>query len=177
MAAVHAHASQSLAPAYGFTYIKTTDEDRYQIYSPGLHYMRDMRVWNYRLVTSLSVLLPLRGTENGTGYRSGNYYSKYLGTDLFIGFSRDYPVTSGLRVQPALGWHQNGILLRGRAEYMDFYSLTSGLGLNLLTRYGGKDPLFNYAFLCLSYDFFDHLYTDNKLKQGCTLTMGIGHTF
>ena len=76
-----------------------------------------------------------------------------------------------------MGWHQNGIRLRSKPEYKDFYSLTSGLGFNLMTKYRAQQSPLNYALLSFGMDFKDLLYTENKLKRGYTITMGIGHSF
>jgi len=172
-----AYARHSMAPSYSYTYIHTTENDDYHIHSPAMNYTGDLRVWDYRLILSASMLVPVWANQNGTLYQSPDYYSHYLGIDFFIGFCRNYSVSDRFSMIPALGWHYNGIFLRGKSNIMDFYSLTSGFGFQFLTKYRKQNPFLNFIFLSIGTDFIDLLYIENKLKRGCTISMGIGHTF
>jgi len=170
-------ASHRVAPAFSMTYIKTTEGDRYNFYSPAINYTGDFKTWNLRLHLSVSILFPWWANQNGDECNMSQYYSSRLGSDLFIGISKNYPIANHLRFIPALGYHLNSIRLRAKPEYMDFYSLSSGLGLNILTRYRWKSDPVNFAFLLIGMDFSDMLYTDNKLKKGYTITIGAGYAF
>ena len=94
-----------------------------------------------------------------------------------MGLTRDLPIISRHDVTPVLGWHISGIRLRGKSEFMDFYSLTMGFGLKLMTRYQGSWNYINCAFLSFSYDYIDLLYKNNKLKRGHTISLGFGRSF
>lgn len=166
-----------IAPSFNMTYIKTTEGDRYYLYSPAFNYTGDFKTLNFRLYLSFSILFPMWASQNGEKCDMVEFYCSRLGSDLFIGISRDYPVVDELRFIPAIGYHLNGIRLRGKPEYMDFYSLTSGIGINIMTRYRWKQQPVNFAFLSIAMDFSDMLYTENKLKKGYTIMLGAGYAF
>lgn len=170
-------ASHRIAPSFALTHIKTTNGDRYNFYSPAINYTGDFKTWNFRLYLSISILFPLWANQNGEKCNMSEFYSSRLGGDLFIGISKDYPIADRLRFVPAVGYHLNGIRLRGKSEYMDFYSLTSGLGINLMTRYRWKQNPMNFAFISFGMDFSDMLYKENKLKTGYTIIIGAGYAF
>jgi len=170
-------ASHRVAPSFSLTHIQTTEGDHYNFYSPTINYTADFKIWNFRLYLSLSILFPMWANQNGKKCDLSEFYTSCMGTDIFIGISKDYPIADRLLFVPAVGYHLNGIRLRGKPEYMDFYSLTSGLGINVMTRYRGKHNPLNIAFISFGIDFSDMLYTENKLKTGYTIIIGVGHAF
>lgn len=172
-----ADARHSIAPAYSYTYIHTTEKNSYHLHCPAVNYTGDLKVWDYRLYFSVSLLFPVWAIQDGTYYRSSDYYSTYSGTDLFIGLSKNYSIDDNFCMIPAVGWHQNAIRLRGKSEYMDFYSLTSGFGFRFMTKYRESRSFLNFLLLSIGMDFTDFLHIENKLKRGYTVTVGLGHTF
>ena len=167
----------SIAPAFSYTYIQTTQRDQYHFTSPALNYTGDLKMWNYRLYLSVSMLFPVWASQNGRSCDIHQYYTSTVGADLFVGISRDFEVFNHFGIEPVLGWHQNGIRLQAKSRYVNFYSMTSGLSFNLFSRFRGRQTLLNFAFLSIAMDFVDQLYTENRLNKGYTLTIGIGHTF
>ena len=173
----HSFARHSIAPLFSFTNIQTTDDDYYHLSSPAMNYTGDFQVRDYRFYIGLSALLPLRASENGKNYNISEYYSNTMGGDVMIGLAKESLVIHRFDLIPVLGWHQNGIRLQGKSEYKNFYSMTSGISLNLLTKYKETDHLLNFAFLSMSMDFIDLLHKENKLSKGYTFNIGVGHTF
>jgi hypothetical protein len=170
-------ARHNLAPEYSYTYIQTTRKDAFHLYSPSVNYTGDFKTGAFRVYLGASALLPLWARQDGDDFYNPDYYSHIIGTDLFIGLARDVPVIDRFDLIPVFGWHLSGIRLRGKPQTMDFYSLVTGFGFRLLTRYQGNQDLINYGFLSSSYDFIDLLYQNNRLKRGHTISFGIGHTF
>lgn len=164
------------SPAGSITYIKTTEGSRYTLYSPAIQYTGDMKLGKYRCYIGFSVLIPRWANQDGYHYHNPDFYENYLGSDLFIGISKDTSISGGFTFVPAIGWHQNGIRLRGKSQTLDFYSLTSGLGIQLMTHYQGDLKIPNFLFLSYGFDFMDHLYKVNKLDHGYTATLGFGIT-
>ena len=78
---------------------------------------------------------------------------------------------------PSFGVHLNGIWLRGKELYKDFYNLSFGVGLNLQARYGISKRMDGTVFASTSWDFVDLIHQENKLKNGLVLTLGLGLTF
>ena len=177
VSATRVRAGHALAPSLGLMHIKSTDGDKYTLLSPGLNYTADFRIKKLHFIISTTPVFQLWSRENGKGYTNPQFYNFYMGNDLFIGLARDYELQGRFRLSPAAGYHQNGILMRGKSRYLDFYSLTSGLGLHVLATDYGKPRLFNYAFLSLGLDIFDYLYEENKLSTGLSLCIGAGHRF
>ncbi len=175
--AIPAPAGHRFAPAYCGTYIRTTDGDRVRLHSPALHYTGDFGVGGYRCYISASLLMPRWADQNHHSINMPYYYDHYFGEDLFIGLSKQVEIHDGFTFIPAAGWHQNGIRLRGNADTLDFYSLTSGFGLQLMTYYDRSGRLPNYLVISCGWDFVDFLYEKNKLKQGFTLLTGLGYSF
>lgn len=147
------------------------------MYSPAVNYTGDSKIGIFRIYFSASILLPLQGRQDGNTIYNPDYYKRLIGSDLFVGLAKDYPVIDRFGLIPALGWHLNGLRLRGNAQIYDFYSLTTGFGLKLLTRHQGNQDLLNYGYFSISFDYIDFLYANNKLKRGHSITFGIGHTF
>lgn len=174
---IFSRARHSIAPVISHTIIQTTNDDQVQLTSPAINYTGDIRIWDYRLYFSVSALFPRWANQNGRKCHLSDVYTSAWGTDLFIGISKDYEIVDRFCIVPAVGWHQNGIRLRAKSEYMDFYSLTSGFSLHLFTKYRGKHPILNFMFLAMAMDFMDLLYVENKLKRGYTINFGLGHTF
>lgn len=175
--AAQIRAGHGLAPALSLTRINSTDGDRYALLSPGLNYTADFRISGLHFLISATTVLPIWATQNGKRYTNPRYYNFYMGNDLFVGIARDYDVRDRFRLSPAVGWHQNGILMRGKPRYLDFYSLTSGIGLHVLAVDKRRSLLLNYGFLSLALDFMDFLYEENKLRTGLSLCLGVGHRF
>ena len=174
---VSVSARHSVAPAFSYTHIRTTQGDRYYITSPALNYTGDLKIWNYRLYLSVSAILPVWASQNGANCDIPRYYSSTLGTDIFIGISKNIEILDQFGIVPVLGWHQNGIRFQAKSRYLNFYSLTSGLSVSLFMKFKTTQPLLNFMFCSMAIDFIDQLYTENKLKAGYTVTAGIGHTF
>jgi hypothetical protein len=170
-------AGHGLAPALSLMHIKTTDGDRYALLSPGLNYSPDFRIGKLHFVLSATIVFPLWASQNGKRFTNPDFYNFYMGNDLFLGIARDYDVRSRFRLSPAVGWHQNGILMRGKLRYLDFYSLTSGIGLHVLAIDLKDSRLLNYGFFSLGLDFLDFLYEENRLRIGLSLCLGVGHRF
>jgi len=170
-------AGHGLAPALGLSRIHSTDGDRVALLSPGLNYTADFRIRGIHFVLSATTVIPLWATQNGKRYTNPQFYNFYMGTDLFLGISRDYHIQDRFLLSPALGWHQNGILMRGKPRYLDFYSLTSGLGLHVLATDCRQSRILNFLFLSMGLDFLDYLYEENKLRFGLSLCLGVGHRF
>ena len=174
---IPALAGNRLAPAYCGTTIRTTKGDRIRLHSPALHYTHDFGVGGYRCYISASLLVPRWADQNDRAVHMPSFYNRYIGEDLFIGISKRVEIKDGFTFIPAAGWHQNGIRLRGNADTLDFYSLTSGFGLQLMTFYNSSGRLPNYLVVSCGWDFIDFLYEKNKLKQGFTLLTGLGYSF
>ena len=170
-------AAHQFSVEYCYTHIKTTDGDQYNIYSPALNYFGDFRILNFRLHVGVSALKPLWASQNGKNYYNYDYYNRVAGCDLFIGLSRNVPIIDHFTVIPAFGWHVNGIRLRAKSRYLDFYSLTSGVGIHVLARRRTQKLIFNTAYVSLNLDFRDLLYTNNRLRHGHTIKIGLGHAF
>ncbi|NQT26977.1 hypothetical protein HQ585_16595 [candidate division KSB1 bacterium] len=170
-------AGHGLAPALSLMRINSTDGDRVALLSPGLNYSADFRIKKPHFIISTTIVLPLWATQNGKRYTNPNFYDFYLGTDLFLGIALDYDVQDHFRLSPAVGYHLNGILMRGKPRYLDFYSLTSGIGLHVLATDRRDSRLLNYLFLSLGIDFLDFLYEENRLRTGISLCLGVGHRF
>lgn len=175
--ATRVQAGHGLAPALSLMRINSTDGDRYALLSPGLNYTADFRIRKLHFVFSATPVLPLWATQNGRRYTNPDFYDFFMGTDLFLGVARDYDVQSRFRLSPAVGWHQNGIHMRGKLRYLNFSSLTSGLGLHVLATDRRDSRLLNYLFLSLGFDFLDFLYEENRLRTGISLCLGAGHRF
>ena len=173
----HSFARHSIAPLFSFTNIQTTDDDHYHLSSPAKNYTGDFQVRDYRFYISLSTLLPSRASENGKNYDISEFYSNTMGGDVMIGLAKENLIIHRFNLIPVLGWHQNGIRLQGKSQYKNFYSMTSGISLNFLTKYQVTDRLLNFAFLSMSMDFIDLLHKGNKLTKGYTFNIGVGHTF
>lgn len=170
-------AGHGLAPALVLTTIKSTDGDSYALYSPALNYTADFEIRNLHFIFSATPLFPLWATQNGNRYTNSDYYDIYMGTDLFFGIARDFYIKARYRLSPAVGWHQNGMFMRGKSRYLNFYSLTSGIGLHALMIDLKESRLLNYLTISAGLDFVDYLYQDNKLRVGFTLCLGVGHRF
>lgn len=171
------YAGHTVASAYTCTYIRTTQDDAFYLHAPALNYTGDFKSGGFSIYVSASALLPLWGRQEERNYYHPDYYSHYVGTDLFLGVTRK---ESGIRLFhliPVVGWHLNGIRLRGKPSYWDFYSLTTGFGLKFLAEYQGSWNLLNHACLSLSWDTLDLLYQNNKLKRGHTISLEIGRSF
>ena len=169
-------AGHHIAAGYSRTWIQTSRDDRFTIHSPALHYTGDISVYQSRIYLSLSFLLPKWASQNGRHVDLGDYYARYFGADLFLGVSRDKEL-KGLQLIPAAGWHLNGIRMRGNSRILDFYSLTSGPGIQLRIHYHGQRMVPEYLLFSCGYDIIDHLYTENKLKRGFCLTTALGYSF
>jgi hypothetical protein len=172
-----AFAGHHLAAGYNRTWIQTTRDDRFTLHSPALHYSGDLSVHQTRIHFSLSFLLPKWASQNGRQFDSADYYTRYFGADLFIGFSKDKQSGPGFKLVPAGGWHINGIRMRGNARILDFYSLTSGPGIQLMMHYRARTMVPEYLLFSCGYDIFDHLYRENKLKRGFCLNVALGYSF
>ncbi|MBN1780611.1 hypothetical protein JW948_05755 [bacterium] len=175
--AIPAQPRNHMAAGACMTLIRTTGDDRFTIYAPSMNYTGDFRIRDYRFVFSSSLLMPFWSGQDHHHYFNPDYYSSCLGVDLFIGFARDYPVVDRFGISPALGFHLNGIRLRGKSTYLDFYSLTYGLGGTLFTRYRGSRNLLNFGYVSANLDMMDLLYINNRLRRGITFKAGIGHSF
>ena len=157
--------------------INSTDGDRYALFSPGLNYTADFRIWKLHFVISTTTLFPLWATQNGKRFTNPQFYDFYMGTDLFLGIARNYEVRDRYLLSPAVGWHQNGIHMRGKPRYRNFSSLTSGIGLHILATDCRNSWFLNYLFVSLGLDFVDYLYEENKLRTGLSMCLGMGHRF
>jgi hypothetical protein len=172
-----AFAGHHIAAGYSWTWIQTSRDDHFTLHSPALHYTADLSVYQTRIYFSLSFLVPRWASQNGRHIDSADYYTRYFGVDLFVGFSKAKQSGPGFRVVPAGGWHMNGIRMRGNARILDFYSLTSGPGIQLMMHYRGRTIVPEYLLFSCGYDLFDHLYKENKLKRGLCLTAALGYSF
>jgi hypothetical protein len=173
---IAAAADHSFSLVYNVTHLTTTEGDVYNFYSPGLNYTYNARC-RFGLFSSLSALFPLISNQNGTNYINWDYYMLMFGFDLMLGAGGKLPLSERFTFVPALGAHLNGIWLKGKALFRDFYNLTTGLGTNLQIRYAMSRCLEGIGFVSGSWDFVDLIHQGNRLKNGLILTVGVGISF
>ena len=166
----------SFFPIYNVTHLSTTEGDVYNFYSPGVNYTFNARK-QFGFFSSVSILFPRRSNQNGESYKTSDYYKRKLGTDLMMGAGMKFNTSERFCLVPSFGVHLNGIRLRGKELYKDFYNLSFGVGLNLQARYGISRHMDGTVFASTSWDFVDLIHQENKLKNGFVLTLGLGLTF
>ena len=169
-------ADHSLFPIYNVTHLSTTEGDVYNFYSPGVNYTYNARK-KFGFFSSVSILFPRRSSQNGESYKNSDYYKSKLGADLMMGAGMKFNTSERFSLVPSFGVHLNGIRLRGKELYKDFYNLSFGVGLNLQARYGISKRMDGTAFASTSWDFVDLIHKENKLQNGFVLTLGLGLTF
>jgi hypothetical protein len=166
----------SFFPIYNVTHLSTTKGDVYNFYSPGVNYTFNGRR-QFGFFSSVSILFPRRSSQNGESYKNSDYYKRKIGADLMMGAGMKFKTSERLSLVPSFGVHLNGIRLRGKELYKDFYNLSFGVGLNLQARYGISRRMDGTAFVSASWDFVDLIHQENKLQNGFVLTLGLGLTF
>lgn len=169
-------ADHGFFPIYNVTHLSTTEGDVYNFYSPGFNYTFNGRN-RFGFFSSISVLFPLRSNQNGESFKNSDYYKRKLGTDIMLGAGVKFNVNKRFSLVPSPGVHLNGIRLRGKELYKDFYNLSLGVGLNLQARYRISRNMDGTAFVSTSWDFIDLIHRENKLQHGIILTFGLGITF
>jgi hypothetical protein len=171
-----AHADHSLFPIYNITHLTTTEGDIYNFHSPGINYTFNGRN-RIGFFTSLSIFFPLRSNQNGESYKNSDFYRSKLGGDFMLGADMKFQASDKISIVPALGGHVNGIRLRAKEIYKDFYHLTFGLGLNVQTRYEVSDRMDGTLLVSGGWHFIDLIHRENRLDNGLIFTGGIGLTF
>jgi hypothetical protein len=162
-------------PIYNMTHLSTTEGDVYNFYSPGINYTYNSRK-EFGFFTSFSLLFPRKSSQNGESIKNSDYYDSKLGGDLMMGAGMKFETGEKVTLLPSFGLHLNGIRLRGKELYKDFYNLSFGVGINLQARYSIGKRLDGTAFASTSWDFVDLIHQENRLQNGFILTLGLGIT-
>jgi hypothetical protein len=80
------------------------------------------------LYVQASWLVPLRASQDGASYATGDYYRRREGGDLLVGFNWRWSLPHGLEAEGGPGLHGTFIFLPGKDNYRDFTAAPLGLG-------------------------------------------------
>ncbi len=173
--ALPSFSDHGIFPVYNVTHLSTTEGDVYNFHSTGINYTFNSRK-EFGFFSSISILFPSRSSQNGESIKNSDYYDSKLGGDILMGAGMKFKTGEKFTLLPSVGVHLNGIRLRGKELYKDFYNLSFGVGLNLQARYGIGKRLDGTAFASTSWDFVDLIHQENRLQNGFVLTLGLGIT-